>query len=423
MDWYIILAYTLAYIGLLATSFYIINLFFYYRLKKEPKEADDKTVSILIPAYNEEKSIERTIKSVLDLEYPDERIEIIVIDDGSKDRTYEIAKRFASSRGRKVKVLTKPNGGKASALNFGIERAKGEIVVSMDADTFVRPDSLKKMIGFFTSRDIMCVSPSMGVYRPRGLWGRIVQIEYYMGVFLRKSFATMNAIHVTPGAFSAYRKEFFLKYGGYQEGNITEDLEVALRIQSNHYIIQNAPKAVAYTLSPESFKSLLYQRRRWYVGLMKNLWAYRRLFGFKHGPLGYIVLPVAISTILLSVSLTIYVIVRALTEAWNEVASLSTINFEFHNYFEVNAFFFESLFFSIFSRPVFVISILFLLLLAFYIFFSKKQMKYRDGVVLNFILFVFLYSLLFTFWWIVAFVYLIFNKKVAWREQTNAKKT
>lgn len=422
MDIYLLFAYILAYIGLLATCFYMVNLFSYYRKHKMPEPATDKKVSIIIPAYNEEKGIANTIRSALKLDYPRDKLEIVVVDDGSKDSTFKIAKRFESAGKHMIMVFTKENGGKASALNYGIEKCSGEIIVTMDADTFVRPDALKRMVGYFYSDKVMSVSPSMAVYKPRGLWGRIVQIEYFMGVFLRKSFATMNAIHVTPGAFSAYRKKFFEKYGGYQVGNITEDLEVALRIQSKYYIIENAPKAVAYTYSPDSFKDLLYQRRRWYAGLVKNLWAYRELFGFKHGPLGTIVLPVAVSTVLLSVSLTIYVVFRILSEIWGEIASLRSIDFSFNNYFEINSYMFERFFYSLFSRPVFLVSALFICLLAFYLYFSKKQMLYKEDIRINFFLFAFFYSFLFTFWWIVSFFYVLFNKDVAWRAKYEGTK-
>ncbi len=416
MEVYDFLVYCLAYIGLLATSFYFINLFMYYRKYRDPGEATDKTISLIVPAYNEEQGIARTIKSLLALDYPKEKVEIIVVDDGSSDKTYRIAQTFASSAHPVVKVFTKQNGGKASAMNLGIGKARGEIVVTMDADSFIRPAALRKMIVYFTRPEVMCVSPSMGVYKPKGLWGRIVQIEYYMGVFLRKSFATMNAIHVTPGAFSAYRKQFFTKYGGFQVGNITEDLEMALRIQSNHYVIQNAPRAVAYTSSPESFKALLYQRRRWYIGLMKNLWVYRRLFGLGHGPLGYLVLPTAVTTVLLSVILTVYMLIRVLLQLKDELVSLSTVNFQFANYFAFNTFLFQRFFYSLLSRPVFLIAVLFIALLGFYILFSKKQMLYKESVRVNFVLFVFLYLFLFAFWWIISFVYLLFNRRVAWRQ-------
>jgi len=389
MDLYITLAYIIGFIGIFATSFYALSLLDYKKKKDIPDEADDKKVTIIIPAYNEASSIKRTIQSVLNADYPEEKLEIIVIDDGSKDRTYDLAKMMVKGAKYPIRVYKKKNGGKGSALNFGLKKAKNEIIISMDADTFIDKKAIKKMIAYFYNSDIMSVTPSMGVYKPKGLWQRVQQIEYYLGVFLRKSFAAANAIHITPGAFSAYRKEFFDKYGGYDEGNITEDLEIALRIQSHDLILENASTAAVYTIAPTKFKELLIQRRRWYTGLIKNLWAYRRLFGFRTGALGTVVLPVAVSTVILSVTLTVYMVIRALLELRKEITFLNSINFEFSTVFDFSNYylrsFAERMFFTILSRPVFILLLMFIGLLTFYLFFARKNMKYSDGVSFKFL--------------------------------------
>lgn len=417
MEFYNGLVYVLAYIGFFAASFYALNLFSYFGGKpKEDLMSTDKTVTIIIPAFNEEKSIERTIESALGINYPVEKLEIIVVDDGSKDRTYEFAKKYASNRNRNVKVLTKKNGGKGTAINMGIAHSRGEIIVSMDADSFVQPNSLKRMIAYFSNEKVMAVTPSMGVHKPRGILQRIQHIEYYMGVFLRKSFATMNAIHITPGAFSAYRKKFFDKYGGYDEHTITEDLEIALRIQSKHYIIENSSKSVVYTLSPNTFRSLLVQRKRWYTGLIKNFWRYRSLFGLKKGPLGSLVLPVAVSTVILSVVLTVYIVTRTLNELREELLSLQSVNFQFADAFEMNKYIIENFFYALLSSKIFLFGLSFLFLLGFYMFFSRREMKYHEGVKFNFFIFALLYGFLFAFWWLVSFLYILFNRDVVWRE-------
>lgn len=286
----------------------------------------------------------------------------------------------------------------------------------MDADTFVNPEALKKMVVFFGNSEVMSVTPSMGITHPRNLWERIQQIEYYVGVFLRKAFATVNAIHITPGAFSAYRKKFFDKYGGYEEGNITEDLEIALRIQHHGYVIENAEDAAIYTVAPRTFKGMLFQRRRWYVGLMKNLWKYRTLFGLKKGPLGTLILPVAVITVLLSIALTIYVVFKTLSDLASGLAYLKSVNFQFANTFELSFYVIENFFYSLFSNPLFLVSFVFVIILAFYLYFARRKMKFSEGVIFNFVLFIVVYTFLFTFWWIVSILYVMFNRKVAWRE-------
>jgi len=418
MELYLILVYALSYISLFATAFYIINLFTYYKHKKKPSPSTDKAVSILIPMYNEEKSIEKTVKSALSINYPKKKLEIIIIDDGSKDNSYQLAKKFVSNKNPKVRLFRKKtNEGKGAALNLGIKKAKGEIIVTMDADTTVHPDSLKKIVGYFTEDKVMSVAPAMGIINPNNIWRRIQQIEYYMGVFLRKSFASVNAIHITPGAFSAYRKEFFDKYGGFDEKNITEDLEIALRIQSHDFIIENAEEAAVYTIGPGTFHELMVQRRRWYTGLIKNLWDYRQLFGPKKGALGAIVLPTAVTTIILSVTLTIYMVIKAISKIKTELLTLNAINFQFQNVFELSSYMLEVFLLTILSNKIILLSFLFIALLWFYICFSRKKMLYKESVKLNFILFIVFFSLLFAFWWIVAGIYIIFNKKVVWRKE------
>ena len=244
-----ILIYTSIYIGLITLSYYLLVL---GTRKKQvyPELKELPTVSIIIPAYNEEKTIIKTIKSAINSDYPRDKLEVIVVNDGSKDRTYKVAKSFKHPL---VKVLTKENGGKGTALNYGIRHSKGEIVVTMDADSVVEPDALKLMVHKFADPKVMCTGPTVTVNKPQGILQRVQQVEYLLGVFLRKAFESMNAIHVTPGAFSSYRRTFFDKHGLFHEDNLTEDLEMALRIQANHYKIAYSPKSIVVTNSPNKF--------------------------------------------------------------------------------------------------------------------------------------------------------------------------
>ena len=267
-----IIIYISIYIGLITTSFYILS-FIAGGKKKNLLYTDEElpSVSVIIPAYNEEKTIVNTIKSIAASDYP--KFEIIVVDDGSKDKTLSLAKKLA---GKNIRVFHKKNGGKGTALNFGIAKAEGEIVFTMDADTTVDPQSMKRMVRFFKNKDVMSVTPAIVLTPPKGILQRVQYTEYVLGLFLRKAFASLRAIYVSPGAFSAFRKSFFDKYGGYQTDNITEDLEMSLRIQFKGYHIENCPEAPAYTVPPSKFKELMIQRRRWYYGLLKNLWDYRK---------------------------------------------------------------------------------------------------------------------------------------------------
>ena len=272
MEWILILIYASIYIGLFATTFYILG-FFYDKKNKKLLYTEEElpTVSVVIPVWNEEKSIAKTIKSMFASDYPLNKYEVILVDNNSKDNSLKIAKEL-KKKYPKLKIYSEKKQGKGCALNRGIRKSTSDIIFTMDADSIVSRQSVKEMVRYFKNPKVMCVSPSMLIFKPKGILQRIQQAEYLFGLFLRKAFTSVNAIYVTPGAFSAYRKTFFEKYGLYDEGNITEDLEMALRIQKNGFVIENAPEATVYTIAPNKFKSLLIQRRRWYNGLMKNTW-------------------------------------------------------------------------------------------------------------------------------------------------------
>ena len=183
MEFINIFVYASIYLGLVATTFFVLS--YISDLKKKKLLFTDKellSISIIIAAYNEEKSIEATIKSALDSDYPKDKFELLVIDDGSTDKTLELAKKFEKEG---VRVFSKENGGKGSALNFGIKKAGGEIIFSMDADTFVDPKSAKNMVRYFKDERVVSVAPTLSIYNPRGFLQRIQHIEYLSGIFLR----------------------------------------------------------------------------------------------------------------------------------------------------------------------------------------------------------------------------------------------
>jgi len=414
----VVLIYVSAYIGFFAITYYFLNLVSKRKeiLPEFSKIENDKIpfVSVIIPAFNEEKGIARTLESAIGLDYPKDKIEIIVVDDGSKDDTYKIASKFKSKSVRVYRL--EKNQGKGAAMNYAIKKAKGEIIVTMDADKLiVKKGTLKHMISNFKDPKIMCVAPMIAIYKPKGILGRVQQVEYMLGVFLRKAFASMNAIHITPGAFSVYRKSFFDKYGGFDAGNITEDMEMALRIQYNHYIIENDTMSLVYTPAINKFVPLYKQRRRWYVGLLSNFMHYKKLFSKKYGAMGLIVMPVALITVVLSVILTIYTLINSLIRLRKELALLESINFNILNNFEFNTFVLERYLFFIFSNPIWIFSFIFIGVLIGYMIFAKSKIKKHSNIKFSLIFFILLYSFLFAFWWSISFIYMIFNRKVAWR--------
>ncbi len=401
-----ILIYIASYFGLFTSIFFLITMYENKHKLRVPKPKKIYSVSIIVPAYNEEKTIAKTIKSLLNLDYPKDKLEIIIVDDGSKDKTYKISKQFES---KNVKVYTKKNGGKGTALNFGLEKSSGELVGALDADSFVAPNALKRIIGYFNDNEVMAVTPSMKVYNPKTILQKIQMIEYLMGIFLRKVFAMLGSIHVTPGPFSIYRKVFFDSYGGFDEKNIAEDQEVALRIQSKKYIIENSETASVYTVSPKNFGDLLRQRIRWYVGFIQNTYAYRHLFGKKHGNLGLFILPGSFISVFLVIILMFYFAYRLVINVSRHLINYYQIRFDFLPLlnFKLDSFY-------LYITPILILALISLAFGIAIVYIAKKISKEKIKIKFSYIFYLLFYGVLFGLWWLISGIYKIIGKKVYW---------
>lgn len=250
------------------------------------------TVSIFVPCYNEERTVAKTVLSLLSLDYPKEKLKILVIDDGSTDSTWKIMQRFKSNR--QVELHRKENGGKHTALNYGLAQTQSELVGCLDADSFVAANALQEIVKSFEDPAVMAVTPSIQPTKPTNLIQLIQKAEYSLSVFIRRTFAHLDGIFITPGPFSIFRREVFEKIGNYKAAHNTEDLEFGLRMQMHHFKIDNAPSAHVFTNTPKTLGALFRQRLRWTYGFLKNSHDYRHLFFRpRYGNLGMFVLPIA----------------------------------------------------------------------------------------------------------------------------------
>lgn len=250
----------------------------------------DKKVSIIVPAYNEEVNAVRTVENLLQQTYPG--LEIIFVDDGSKDSTYaNVLSAFENYL--QVKVFTKPNGGKASALNFGIDKASGEYVVCIDADTQLMPDAVSQMMKYFYADNIGAVAGNVKVGNEKNILTRWQSIEYTTAQnFDRRAFDYIDAITVVPGAIGAFRKEAIINAGGFTTDTLAEDCDLTIRILRSGYTIRNCTEAVAVTEAPETLKQFMKQRFRWSYGIMQSFWKNRdACFNPKYKGLGMVALP------------------------------------------------------------------------------------------------------------------------------------
>ena len=259
----------------------------YEYVKINPKDAPK--ISAIIPAYNEENNIEGTIQALLNLKYPKEKLEIIVIDDGSTDNTFQIASKF---KNKGVIILRKNNSGKANSINFGISKAKNDFIAVIDADSSAEPDSLIKMVGFFKDKKIAAVTSSILVKNNKKPIERFQQIEYSMMAWNRKLLDFMDCVYVTPGPLSVYRKSALIEVGGFDSKNSTEDIEITWNLLSHSYKVKMCLAAKTKTTVPDKFKQWWHQRLRWDIGGNQTIWKYRRfILKDSKNMLGFFVIP------------------------------------------------------------------------------------------------------------------------------------
>ncbi len=249
------------------------------------------SVAVLIPAYNEEKVIERTIRSVLDSDYPNLRA--IVIDDGSIDKTLEVTraafqKEIADGR---VTVLTKPNSGKADALNYALEHVQEELFVGIDADTVIAPDAISKLVPHFRDARVAAMAGNAKVGNRVNLWTRWQALEYITSQnFERRALNTLNAVSVVPGAIGAWRTADVRAAGGYHQDTVAEDADLTMALLQAGFHVNYEDRALAYTEAPTTARGLMRQRFRWSFGIMQAVWKHRAAMKQK-GALGWAALP------------------------------------------------------------------------------------------------------------------------------------
>ena len=231
-------------------------------------------ISIVIPAYNKEDSILNTINAVKNMDYPLSKMEILVIDDGSKDKTAEIARNISG-----IRFFEKGyNSGKSDTVNFGVKNARGEIIAVIDADSYPEKDSFKKMIGYFDDPEVGAVTASCFVKNTGKIIEKLQAVEYFLIAFGRKILDFVDSVYVTPGSLSMYRKKLLVEVGGFDTNNITEDIEIAWKILKNKYKNRMCLSAKVYTEVPSNLKQWWRQRLRWNIGGFQTVYKYRDSF-------------------------------------------------------------------------------------------------------------------------------------------------
>tara|TARA_Y100000034_G_C6861133_1_gene391914 strand:+ start:187 stop:1419 length:1233 start_codon:yes stop_codon:yes gene_type:complete len=353
---------TIIYLVLMFLALYVMALFIiltivhHKKIFLYPPLTKHYSLSVLVPAYNEEDSIAETIQHVAELDYPKNKLEIIVVNDGSNDGTFKIAKKLEKKYSNLV-VIDKKNSGKADSLNKGIEIAKGELIAVVDSDSFPSRESVKKMVGFFDNPQMGAVTSFVTVRNSgKNLLTKLQTVEYLLLGWTRKILDFIDSVFVTNGPLSIYRKEFVEKVGGFDLTTVTEDIDITWNLLDHGYKTGMCLDARVTTIVPETFKIWWNQRIRWGVGGIQAIDKYKSSF-FRRGIFGVFIIPFVSLSILVSIGaflFSFYIVgrsffVRLLTTGYSIASQSSFIHFqEINLYPSVLFFFFIVLFASSF---------------------------------------------------------------------------
>ncbi len=379
--------------------------------RSRARSTETPKVAVVVPCWNEQNTIQGTVESLLALDYPADKLEIVLVDDGSTDNTAAVMDSYAHYP--QVTVIHKENGGKHTAMNLGIEKAEDAVYVGcLDADSYVAPDALREVIAYFEDPKVAAVTAAMSVWSPRTLLERMQHADYVHGITLRHVISSLNGLYVTPGPFSFYRRDIVREVGGFKKGHNTEDLEMALRLQNEGYILENAPRARVYTKTPKTVRGLVKQRTRWTTGFLRNVfYDYRHMIGSsKYGTLGLLILPLGLLANISGIIMFGVIIFKSAEWAWNKYVLISGVPLSYsltphHD-------------FSWFFVPVSVVMLLSLVMLVGAVttmLVGKHISKTPGGMIVGIIMYVVFYGFIAPLWLIRSMYDLLTGTRRAWR--------
>jgi len=374
---------------------------------KKPASGFLPSVTIIVPCWNEEKTVTKTLRSLSALNYPKEKLFIFVVDDGSIDGTKNAVKPFVENG--LVKYFYKENGGKHTALNLGINNAKTDLVGCLDADSFVSENALLAAVKELENPEIMTVTPAIKVHDPKTVIQRIQETEYTIGIIFRKLLASINAQYVAPGPFSIYRRSVFNIVGKFKHAHNTEDMEMAMRMQGFRLKLGNAFNAEVYTNTPATLRKLIRQRLRWTYGFIKNAIDYKfLLFKKGYGNIGFFSLPAALISIAAALYFAFYFARGVVLFVYEKITYLSTVGLNHALKFKFSWFFINT---EVITLLIYLSAAVFLILLTISIYHVRGRIFFKKSDVY----FVLLYGLIAPLWMIRAVAQLILRQPSKWR--------
>ena len=373
-------------------------------------------VTIIVPCYNEEKTVQATVDSLLNLDYPKDKLQIFIIDDGSKDKTWEKIQEFTlghshtgEAKYENIKIFHKENGGKYTALNLGLEKVQTPFIGCLDADSFVDREALKRIMTYFDDKDTMAVAPSIIVDKPKNILQGAQKAEYDMAIYNKKMLAFLGGIHVTPGPFSIFRKKVFDDLGPYRHAHNTEDQEIALRMQEHHYKIEHCPDAYVYTIAPNTVGKLYRQRLRWIYGFIRNAIDYRRLlFRKKYGTIAFFTLPSGIISVLAVVFLFAMLFINLINFVIRKIVQINAVGVS--NTFSSSNF--DLFFFD--TKTIVFISIILYTSIIISLLLGRSIIEGKPRISFDMFYFMIIYSVIAPFWILKALFNAARSKQSSW---------
>ncbi len=369
---------------------------------------DYLSITFLIPCWNEQDTVKKTIESVLSLDYPKHKFHIIAIDDGSKDNTWKILQEYQGHP--QVTVLTKENGGKHTALNYALTFVTTDLVASFDADTEIETDALMKAVPcFMRDEKLMALGGTVLISEPRTFVQKAQEIEYQIFSFTKKMLGLAQGVFVVPGAFSIFRKEVFDMVGGYRNAHNLEDIELTMRMHTHGLKIDHAHNAIVRTKGPDTLKGLYKQRLRWSHGFIMNMIDYRKmLFNKTYKNLGMFTLPMTVFTYFILLFVFGYSVYKMSLATYEVALKLYLVGFSNFTWPSIDFFFINTKIYAVLALFVY------LTLVTSYIL-GRKISKVTKHNFWNVPYFILIYSFVAPFWVIRSIYSWLTAKRVGWR--------
>lgn len=304
------------YFAYMFISFYllIMILLLYFKNKNNlefiPKLTKNYGLTIIVPAFNEQETIQDTIKAIYNTSYKN-LLQVIVVNDGSKDNTGKLA-RVLQKEYKTLVVLDKPNSGKANSINYALKYVQSELVGIIDADSFPHKDAFSRLVGYFDNSKVGAVTAACVPRNQNTFLEKLQAIEYKVIAFSRKLLEFIDSIYVAPGSLTIYRKKALEDIGGFNSKNITEDIEATWHLLKNNWEVKMCFNSYVTTKVPNTLKPWFNQRRRWALGGLQCIQQYRKSI-FRENMFGYFVVPffaIGWALGLVGIGVFIYLLIR-----------------------------------------------------------------------------------------------------------------